>query len=266
MNLRKLFKPRVTNIYEQKKTWKRWLFLIALLIVGFSLWYTNQLVKNIARDERSKITTWANAIQQRVSLVNYTDDFFDQIRVEERKRVEILAEATERMVEAGDDENILFYLSIISKNTSIPVILADEQGNIKEARNVDFDPDTVKKFTPALLGEFSVYPPLKLDYYSGNFVYFYYKDSHLFSELKVVLDDLVESFFNEVVNNSASVPVIITDSTRSKLVAWGKIDTTRLNDPAFVKNTIDEMAAYNEPIEIVIADRKHYIFYKTPFI
>lgn len=266
MNLRKLFKPRVTNIYEQKKTWKRWLFLIALLIVGFSLWYTNQLVKNIARDERSKITTWANAIQQRVSLVNYTDDFFDQIRVEERKRVEILAEATERMVEAGDDENILFYLSIISKNTSIPVILADENGRIMEARNVDFNPDTVRQFTPELLKEFSVYPPLKLDYYSGNYVYFHYKDSRLFSELKVVLDDLVESFFNEVVNNSASVPVIITDSTRTELVAWGKIDTTRLKDPAFVKNTIDEMAAYNEPIEIVIADRKHYIFYKDSFL
>lgn len=125
MTLRKLLRPKVTNIYEQKKTWKRWLFIMALLIVGFSLWYSNQLVKNIARDERAKITTWANAIQQRVNLVNYTDNFFDKIRAEERKRVEILAEATERMVMAGENENILFYLSIISNNTSIPVILAD---------------------------------------------------------------------------------------------------------------------------------------------
>jgi signal transduction histidine kinase len=266
MTLRKLIKPKVTNIYEQKKTWKRWLFLMALLIVGVSLWYTNLLVKNIARDERDKITTWANAIQQRVSLVNYTEDFFDQIRAEERKRVEILAEATERMVMADDNENILFYLSIISNNTSIPVILADPQGRIKEARNVDFDPDTVRLFTPELLEEFSVYPPLKLDYYSGNIIYFYYKDSRLFSELKVVLDDLVESFFNEVVNNSASVPVIITDSTRTKLVSWGDIDTTRLDDTAFVRNIILEMSAHNVPIEITIADRKHFIFYKDSFL
>lgn len=263
---RKLFANRVTNIYDQKRAWKRWLLLVAMLIVGFSLWYTNQMVKKIARDERSKITTWANAIQQRVNLVNYTDDFFDSIRVEERKRVEILAEATERMVEADDNENILFYLSIISKNTSIPVILADGKGNIKEARNVDFDPRVVKKFTPELLEEFSVYPPLKLDYYSGNYVYFYYKDSKLFSELKVVLDDLVKSFFNEVVNNSASVPVIITDSTRTELIAWGKIDSTLVDDPVSVRNTIEEMSAYNEPIEIVIADRKHYIFYKDSFL
>ena len=266
MNLRKLIKPRVTNIYEQKKTWKRWLILIALVIVGVSLWYTNTLVRNIAKDERNKITTWANAIQQRVSLVNYTNDFFDQIRVEERKRVELLAEATEKMVKADENENILFYLSIISNNTSIPVILADPDGTIKEARNVDFNPDTVPRFTPEILKQFSVYPPLKLDYFSGNLVYFYYKDSHLFSELKVVLDDLVKSFFQEVVNNSASVPVIITDSTRSTLIAWGKIDSTRVNDPAFARAIIKEMAAYNDPIEIVIADRKHYIFYQDSFL
>jgi signal transduction histidine kinase len=266
MALRKLLRPKVTNIYEQKKTWKRWLFIMALLIVGFSLWYSNQLVKNIARDERAKITTWANAIQQRVNLVNYTDNFFDKIRAEERKRVEILAEATERMVMAGENENILFYLSIISNNTSIPVILADPQGKIKEARNVDFDTDSIKEFTPELLEEFSVYPPLKLDYYSGNFVYFYYKDSRLFSELKVVLDDLVESFFNEVANNSASVPVIITDSTRTKVEAWGAIDSTKLSDSVYLNQMLAEMSAQNDPIGITIADQTHYIFYKDSFL
>lgn len=266
MTLRKLLRPKVTNIYEQKKTWKRWLFIMALLIVGFSLWYSNQLVKNIARDERAKITTWANAIQQRVNLVNYTDNFFDKIRAEERKRVEILAEATKRMVMAGENENILFYLSIISNNTSIPVILADPQGRIKEARNVDFDTDSIKEFTPELLEEFSVYPPLKLDYYSGNFVYFYYKDSRLFSELKVVLDDLIESFFNEVANNSASVPVIITDSTRTKVEAWGAIDSTKLSDSVYLNQMLAEMSAQNDPIGITIADQTHYIFYKDSFL
>ena len=81
MNYRKLIRPSVTNIYEQKKAWKRWLFLIALVIVAVSLWYTNLLIKNIASDERFKITTWANAIQQRVELVNYTNNFFDQINL-----------------------------------------------------------------------------------------------------------------------------------------------------------------------------------------
>lgn len=266
MNLQKLFRPRVTNIYQQKKTWKRWLFLVALGIVGVSLWYTNTLVHNIARDERNKIRTWANAIQQRANLVNYTGQFFDSIRTEERKRVELLAEATVKMVEAGENEDISFYLKIISNNTSIPVILTDSDGNINEAKNVDFNIDTVPKLTPALKKEFSVYPPIILDYYSGNLIYFYYKDSHLFSELKVVLDDLVHSFFMEVVNNSASVPVIITDSSRREVVAWGKLDSARVKDPVYISAMVEDMASNNEPIEIEITGSKHYIYYKDSFL
>ena len=266
MNFRKLIRPRVTNIYKQKKTWKRWLFLVALVIVSVSLWYTNSLVRNIARDERSKITTWASAIQQRANLVNYTSEFFDQIRSEERERVELLAEATVKMVEAGPSEDISFYLKIISNNTSIPVILTDKEGNINEAKNVDFSVDTVPALTPALRKEFSVYEPIILDYYHGNLIYFYYKDSHLFSELKVVLDDLVESFFSEVVNNSASVPVIITDSSRREVVAWGKLDSTRVNDTVYISAMVEDMASNNEPIEINIAGSKHFIFYKDSFL
>jgi two-component system, sporulation sensor kinase D len=265
MNLRKLIRPRVTNIYQQKKTWKRWLFLIALVIVGVSLWYTNTLVRNIARDERNKITTWANAIQQRASLVNYTGEFFDQIRIEERERVKLLAEATREMA-AADDEDITFYLKIISNNNSIPVILTDVEDNITGAKNVDFDADTVPKLTPALKKEFSVYPPIEIDYYNGNLNYFYYKDSHLFSKLKVVLDDLIESFFSEVVNNSASVPVIITDSTRREVVAWGKLDSTQVNNPEYIDAMVEDMAAGNEPIEIEITGRKHYIYYQDSFL
>lgn len=266
MNIRKLLKPRVTNIYQQKKTWKRWLFFVALLIVSVSLWYTNMLVKNIARDERSKITTWANAIQRRASLVNYTSQFFDQIRTEERKRVELLAETTVKIPTTEDDEALGIYLKIVESNTTIPVILANEKGQIDQVKNVDFDPDTVPEMTPELLKEFSEYPPIVLDYYHGNHVYLYYKESHLFSELKVVIDDLVESFFSEVVNNSASVPVIITDSTRTEVIAWGKLDSTRVNDPVYIKTTVEAMASVNEPIVINITGSKHYIFYEDSFL
>jgi len=266
MTIRSLFRPRVSNIYQQKKTWKRWLFLAALVIIGVSLWYTNMLVHNIARDERTKIRTWANAIQQRANLVNYTGQFFDQIRQEERKRVELLAEATVKMVKAGDNEDISFYLKIISDNKSIPVILTDADGNINEAKNVEFSTDTVPRLTAALKEEFSVYPPIILDYYNGNLIYFYYKDSRLFSELKVVLDDLVHSFFMEVVNNSASVPVIITDSSRTEVVAWGKLDSTRVKDPDYIRTTVEDMASNNEPFEIEITGIKHYIYYKDSFL
>ncbi len=265
MKLPSIFRPKATNIYRQKRTWKRWLFIAALAIVSISLWYTDSLVRKIAADERSKITTWANAIQQRARLVNYTETFFKQISIEEQKRAELLAEATVKTVQS-DEQDLSYYLRIISNNTSIPVILTDDKGVIMEAKNVDFDPSEVKSMTPELLEEFSVYPPIILEYFSGYYIHFYYKDSKLFSELKVVLRDLVQSFFMEVADNSASVPVIITDSTRQNIIQYGNIDSTLIADPVFAQQTILEMAGSNEPIEIDIAGQKTFIYYQDSYV
>lgn len=266
MNLSNLFRPKASSIYRQKRTWKRWLFIVALIIVSVSLWYTNSLVRKIAVDERGKITTWANAIQQRARLVNYTEKFFKQISAEEQERAQLLAEATVKTVQADVDEDISYYLKIISNNTSIPVIIADEEGNISQTKNVNFDPEKVKVMTPELKEEFSAYDPIVLEYYSGSYIYFYYNDSKLFSELRVVLNDLVQSFFLEVADNSASVPVIITDSTRKQIIQYGNIDSTLIKDTAFVSKTIAEMESNNDPIEIDIAGQKTFIFYQDSYV
>jgi signal transduction histidine kinase len=257
------------NIYKQKRKWKTVLFLVAVLIVGVSLWYSNILVHKIAKDERNKIQTWADAIHHRVNLVNSTNKFFQQLRDEERKRVELLVEATKKIATADiSSADLNFYLEIISNNKTIPVIITNNKGEISGALNVDFDTKNVKYLTPELRKEFSVYPPVELNYYAGNKTYYYYKDSRLFTELKVMLDDLIKSFFSEVVNNSASVPVIITDSTRSQLISYGgQLDTLRLHDSDYLRQTIAEMASENDPLIITIADQgKRYIFYKDSFL
>ncbi len=265
MKISSLFRPKATDIYKQKRTWKRWLFVIALVIVSVSLWYTHSIVRKIAEDEKNKITTWANAIQQRVRLVNYTEKFFNQISLEEQQRVQLFAEATVKII-YSEEEDLTYYLKIISNNTSIPVILTDEAGNIREAKNVNFSIDTVPRMTEQLLQEFSAYPPIVLEYLKGKYIYFYYKDSKLFSELKVVLNDLVRSFFKEVADNSASVPVIITDSTGKKIIQYGNIDSTQIRDPEFVTNTIHTMASENDPIEIDIAGQKTFIYYQDSYV
>ena len=255
------------NIYKQKRQWKTVLFLAAVIIVGVSLWYTNNLVRNIAQDERNKIKTWADAIHHRAALVNSTNKFYEQLREEERKRMELLVEATRRLV-SDTSNDLTFYSEIISNNTTIPVIMTDEKGNITGSLNVDFDAKVVKKLTPELKKEFTVYKPLVLNIYAGSVNYYYYKDSRLFTELRVMVNDLKTSFFSEVVNNTASVPVVITDSTRSKLIDFGgNLDTARLRDSTFFHNTIAAMASENDPIVINIADQgKRYIFYKDSYL
>ena len=64
--------------------------IAAIVIIIFSLWYTNILVKRIAQDERQKVRLWADAIQKKANLVKYTNELFNKIKAEERKKVELL--------------------------------------------------------------------------------------------------------------------------------------------------------------------------------
>jgi len=250
------------NIYTKKKRWKWILFLLAVLIVAASLWYTNILVRKIARDERNNIHIWANAINQKAELVNYTDEFFSELQDEERKRAEILADAFRNIALDSDSDALDFYLKIIRSNTTVPIIVTDQSGRVKQFKNILFNMDTIPYLRDDLKEDFSVFEPIKVSY-SGKYDLLYYKDSRIFTELRIVLDDLIESFFSEVVLNSASVPVIITDSTRKSILYTGNIKQNKLSDTSFLQNTISEMEAQNPAIEIDLAHRgKRYIFYK----
>ncbi|MBK7028291.1 MAG: hypothetical protein IPH45_03375 [Bacteroidales bacterium] len=196
-----------SDFYKKKRLWKIVLMFFALVIISVSLWYSNVLVHKIAQDERSKIKTWANAIQHRAKLVNSTREFFRQIQVEERKRVEFYAEAQTRVAKAGPEEDIGLYLEIIENNNSIPVVLTDDKGIVLNSRNLDFPIETGIKITHERLKDFLTYDPI----ISSNFGvknYIYYKDSKLFTDVQNVLNNLVNSFFSEVVNNSAGERIL----------------------------------------------------------
>ena len=255
---------KTLNIYSRKKRWKWGLFSLAVLIVAASLWYTNILVKHIAKDQRRNLTIWADAIQRKADLVNYTEKFFRQLATEERKKAEILAEAYKYINIDTTSQSLTFYMKLITGNTTVPVILTDDHNRIEFLRNVDFDADTVKTLTGKLREEFTKYSPVEISYLPGKKIYLYYKDSKLFEELKVVLNDLIESFFSEIVLNSASVPVIITDSTQTKVIGYGQLDPKKVTDSVFLQKTLRNMADDNEPIEIELADQgKRYIFYQN---
>jgi signal transduction histidine kinase len=252
------------NIYARKKRWKWILFFIAVVIVAASLWYTNILVREISRDERNNIRIWADAIHQKAELVNYTDMFFNQIREEERKRVELLADAYRIVTMVDETEALSFFQKFFSENITIPVILTDSRGRIKITKNVDFDSDTVTHLKGELRNDFMAYPPVKIVYDQNQFDYLFYKDSRLFTELRVVINDLIESFFSEVVINAASVPVIITDSTKKNVIEYGMLDPEKARDSAYIMRTLEHMAGDNEPIEIELVDQgKRFIFYQN---
>jgi signal transduction histidine kinase len=94
------------NIYTQKQRWKLLLLVAALMIGTASLWYTNRLVKKLSEEERKKIELWAEATRR-------------------------LADVTEL------NTDINFLSNVISNNTTIPVIWADDHFKPISSRNLD---------------------------------------------------------------------------------------------------------------------------------
>ncbi|MBC8146517.1 MAG: HAMP domain-containing histidine kinase [Bacteroidetes bacterium] len=251
------------KIYTRKRQWKWFLLASAIIIVTVSLWYTNILVKKIAADEREKVKIWANAIQRKANLVNYTEGFFVKIREEERRRVELWAKVHRFLIDASNDAELNIYLEIITSNKNIPIILTDINNKITGSINVETNLDSIEFLEGDLKDEFTQYEPINNSY--GQILY--YKESRLFTELRDVLDDLTESFFSEIVHNSSSAPVLVTDSTRKNVITFGNIDSALVGDSVYVEELMKDMKFENKPIEIELAKHgKSYIFYKDSFL
>jgi signal transduction histidine kinase len=141
------------NNYEIKKVLNVVLLIFAFLIGFFSLWYTNTLVKKLENQEREKIALWADATRLAVS-----SDF---------------------------DENVEFYRSIIAANTTIPVILTDDQGNINGMVNIDSsgkDSDFLQKKIAMMKKQNE---PIVIELYEGYRNFIYYENSKLLNQLRI---------------------------------------------------------------------------------
>lgn len=121
------------NIYIQKQRWKLGLAAMALLIVILSFWYTQNLAKRIASEERAKAQVWAKAVQSQAELIKFTNHLFSAIKKEERKKAELVAEAFKQLNRFDGGSDINFVLKVLQENTTIPVILKNDNGQITSA-------------------------------------------------------------------------------------------------------------------------------------
>ncbi|MCM1004962.1 MAG: ATP-binding protein [Prevotella sp.] len=91
------------SFYDRKRLGKTVFFLISLTAIIIFLLLSNNLVKSLANQERERMKIWADA--------------------------------TQRVAQQNEGTDIEFLLSIIEQNNSIPVLVADDEGNIHEYRN-----------------------------------------------------------------------------------------------------------------------------------
>ena len=238
------------------------LFITAAIVFVLILIYSNKLIGNIAQEERKRIEIWAGAISYKAQFVNETDRFFRSIKVDVGNNARIVAGAIKKVTQASWDEDLTFYQDIISTNTSIPLIVVGRNGTIDAAVNL---PDSVLQMRNIReLGDARQdFDSIRLVYYGRDYVTVYYQESPALVDLHVVIDNLIQSFFQETVINSASVPVIITDSTQHNVLNAGNIDTLTLQDPALLSKRLKEMKDQIPPIELDLVDRgRCYVFYE----
>ncbi len=251
----------IVELYSKKKRWKIFLFISGVLIIAASLFYTNLLVNQFAQSERKNVKLWADAVHRKIRLVKYTDLFFKQLRKAERQRVEVLVDVYKRILGNTNNQDLTFYLNILDKNNSIPVILTDSKGHIISSRNLYPGEDTIKQLRGKLKEDFSVYPPIRIQMTHNKL---YYRNSVYFIQLQEVLNDYISTFMAEITTNAANVPVIITDSTQKNILQFGNLNDVRMSDPTYATQILREMKSQNKPIEINFIDQgKSYIYYKS---
>ena len=114
----------------------------------------------------------------------FTTNLVNKLKVEERRKVELWAEATQLFSLSETTQNVGFLFSIIDNNNTVPVILADELNNIISSKN--FNPEKLKdpKYLDKTLQKIKeVREPIVIDLGDNHFNLIYYKDSIILTML-----------------------------------------------------------------------------------
>jgi signal transduction histidine kinase len=114
----------------------------------------------------------------------FTNRLAKSLASEERHTVEIWAEATRQLIQSDDVIANNFSFSIIEANTTIPVVIIDENDNIMQSRNFQEPTKDVDTFYKKELARLKTKnPPIELDFGNNTKQYFYYDDSLLLKQL-----------------------------------------------------------------------------------
>ena len=114
----------------------------------------------------------------------FSNRLANKLAQEEEKKIQIWAEATRQLVILEDDTFINFMLSIIEGNTTIPVIIVDENDEVIQSRNIEEPKNNPQKFyTKLLISLKSKRQGIEIKFDDNYSHYLYYDDSLLLKQL-----------------------------------------------------------------------------------
>jgi len=141
------------NIYSRKQVWKLLLIVVAVLIGISSLWVTNNLVKKLSLEERKKIELWAEATKQ----LNRNENL---------------------------NQDISFIFQVIRNNETIPVIVTNNNDSIVNFRNLDSLRTDDTTYIRSRLNRMKIHcKPIEIIISDKLTQYVYYEDSTILIQL-----------------------------------------------------------------------------------
>lgn len=151
----------MANIYDTRRYGTIVFMVVSAVLVLIFLYVSDNLVRDLSEQERARMQIWADATRELIKSANESEE---------------------------TSTNIDFLLSIIEGNTSIPVLLTDDDGNILDSRNFDLptieDSDANIAFLQQKLASLRTSPNVIHIEISPEMVqHLYYEDSRLLKSL-----------------------------------------------------------------------------------
>jgi two-component sensor histidine kinase len=147
--------------------------------------------------KRGKILLLAVAVLIGVASLLYTNWLTEKMSDEERKKVELWAEATKRLADAGiqnSSEASIEKLTtayftliqlILGQNTTIPVIIIEPEGAFNYNANINFSPTREKHVLNKELEKMKAHAePIRIDLSEEDYLLLYYRESSLLRNLR----------------------------------------------------------------------------------
>jgi len=142
------------NIYDARQKGKLIFLLISVLLVGGVLYVSNDLVEDLS--------------------------------IEERKKMEIWAEATRELASDKTEMSMELILKVIQSNTSIPAIIVDDTGEINQYLNLNSPETDTEKYLQEKLEQLKSKSNLiEINLGDEEKQYLYYDDSILLKRLSL---------------------------------------------------------------------------------
>lgn len=250
------------DLYASKQRWKLLLVILALLVVGASLFYSNQSIQKIGSRERSKAKQWALALRKKAELVELSSQIFGALQEKERQKMELVVQANRTLLGASDlnvSQDVDFALQIIEANKDIPFILLNDDGSVSQSRNLvqATSKELMLQLAKNWIQEGRSY---KIQVFEDMYMTLCYGFSKELLRLQTQTDSLIRSFNADLTDQKGLVPVLLYDP-HTKLVEASNLSANALA-PAQIKATINEMELAYKPIALTIKGGQKLLYLK----